>query len=37
MDEVSLFQVAFWGVLSVAGGLVGLLIIVIVFYELTRL
>lgn len=36
MDTQTLFSVAFWGVLSVAGGLVGLLIFVILVYELTK-
>lgn len=36
MDDAKLFWTAFWGVLEVAGGLVGMLAFVIFLYELTK-
>lgn len=36
MDAETLFSIAFWGVLSVGGSLLALLVIVILAYELTK-
>lgn len=36
MDTQAVLSIAFWGVLSVAGGLLAMLALVIVIYELTK-
>lgn len=36
MEPETLFSIAFWGVLTVGGSLLAMLIIVILAYELTK-